>query len=226
MFRYETHLHTLPVSKCARASAKDTVEFYKNAGYDGIFITNHFLDGYIDIDPNLPYDKRIDFYFSGYEEAASLGRELGIKVFCGVELSYGGTDFLVYGLDKQWFLAHPEIERMKKSEELALMASCGGLVIQAHPFRDASYIDHIRLFPKSVEGVEVYNGCRNDFENEMARLYAEHYGLIPFAGTDNHRAGLQKTFGGMESETPIDSVEKFILGVREGRLKPFKAVIE
>lgn len=226
MFKYETHLHTLPVSKCARSSVSQTVEFYKSAGYDGIFLTNHFLDGYIDIDPALPYEERINFYFGDYEEAKRIGDEIGLKVFCGVELSYGGTDFLVYGLGKEWFLEHPEIEGMKKSEELALMASFGALIIQAHPFRDANYIDHIRLYPKSVEGVEIYNGCRNDFENDMARLYAEHYGLIPFAGTDNHRAGLQKTFGGMESATPVNSVEEFIAGVRNGSVVPFKAVIE
>ena len=63
MFKYETHLHTLPVSKCARSSVSQTVEFYKSAGYDGIFLTNHFLDGYIDIDPTLPYEERINFYF-------------------------------------------------------------------------------------------------------------------------------------------------------------------
>ena len=43
-FLYETHLHTSPVSKCASASVKDSLEFYKSIGYDGVFITNHFID--------------------------------------------------------------------------------------------------------------------------------------------------------------------------------------
>ena len=47
MYKYETHCHTAPVSKCGKASVKDTVSFYKQLGYDGIFITNHFLDGNI-----------------------------------------------------------------------------------------------------------------------------------------------------------------------------------
>ena len=51
MFRYETHLHTRPVSLCAQKSVRENIEFYKSAGYDGVFITNHFLDG------NLNYDK-------------------------------------------------------------------------------------------------------------------------------------------------------------------------
>ena len=46
-FKYETHCHTSPVSKCAKASVEETVRFYQSIGYDGLFITNHFLDGNI-----------------------------------------------------------------------------------------------------------------------------------------------------------------------------------
>ena len=41
-------------------------------------------------------------------------------------MSYKGTDFLVYGLDKDWYLAHPEIMDMKKSEELTFLRENGG----------------------------------------------------------------------------------------------------
>ena len=67
-YRYDTHVHTAPVSRCARASVRETVEFYRNKGFDGIFIANHFLDGNINIDPSEPYEKKIEFYFSDYEE--------------------------------------------------------------------------------------------------------------------------------------------------------------
>ena len=173
MYRYETHLHTLPVSKCAKASVLDNLKAYAALGFTGVFITNHFIDGNIDIDRSLPYEQRIKFYFSDYEEAKRLAPQLGIQVFCGVELSYKGTDFLVYGLDQEWFLQHPEIDGMKKSEELQLLMDAGALVIQAHPYREANYIDHIRLFPRHVHGVEVCNATQSDFRNEMARIYAD-----------------------------------------------------
>ena len=117
MFLYETHLHTSPVSKCARVGVEETLKFYKDIGYDGVFITNHFLDGNLNFDKTRPYNEQIEFYFSDYEEGVKLGKQLGIKVFCGVELSYRGTDFLIYGLDKQWYLAHPEIMEMKKKNK-------------------------------------------------------------------------------------------------------------
>ena len=140
-YKYDTHVHTFPVSRCGRAGVRETLEFYKSKDYDGIFITNHFLDGNLNMDPSEPYEKRIEFYFSDYEEALRIGKEIGLKVFLGVEISYKGTDFLIYGLDKQWYLNHPEIMEMEKSEELPFMMNEGALVIHAHPYREAHYIE-------------------------------------------------------------------------------------
>ena len=146
-------------------------------------------------------------------------------MFCGIEMSLMGTDFLAYGLDKEWFLAHPEIEGMEKREQLSFMMQEGALVIQAHPFREARYIACIRLFPRHVHGVEVYNGCRTDFENQMAEEYAKNYGLLSFAGTDNHSGAMQKTFGGMSSCTPILDERDFVARVKSGEMSIFKKAL-
>ena len=221
MYKYETHLHTAPVSRCGKADVQESLAFYKQLGYDGVFITNHFLDGNINIDDEATYEEKIEFYFSDYEKGIEIGKTLGLRVFCGVELSYGGTDFLVYGLDKAWFLAHPEIMDMKKSQELAFMMEQGALVIQAHPYREAKYIDHIRLFPRQVHGVEVVNANRSESENKMAAVYAENYELIAFAGSDNHRASGQKKLAGICCESPICDVEDFIRKVKNGEAEIF-----
>ncbi|MBO5952730.1 MAG: histidinol phosphatase [Oscillospiraceae bacterium] len=222
MFRYETHLHTAPVSKCARADVRQTVEFYKAIGHAGIFITNHFLDGNINIERSRPYAEKIDFYFSDFEQAVPIGQELGLQVFCGVEMSHRGSDFLVYGPDKQWYLDHPELMDMKKSQQLTLLNEAGALLIQAHPFREASYIDHIRLFPRHVHGVEICNTCRTDFENEMARHYADSYGLLHFAGSDNHTASKQTKLAGMEAVTPLTDEWDFVRRVKAGEMHLFQ----
>jgi hypothetical protein len=221
MYKYETHLHTAPVSKCAKCGVRENLEFYKKLGYDGVFITNHFLDGNVSVDRSLPYNEQIEFYFSDYEEGVRLSKEIGIKVFFGVEISNRGTDFLVYGLDKEWFLSHPEIMQMKKSEELKLFMDSGALVIQAHPFREAGYIDHIRLFPRCVHGVEILNASMNDFVNEMAKHYADSYSLIHFAGSDNHVAGNRSYYAGMETEMPIESEADFVRKVLNGEMRIF-----
>lgn len=221
MYRYETHMHTLPVSRCARYGVRENLEFYRSLGYDGIFITNHFLDGNINIDRSLPYEEKVEFYFSDYYEALKLSEEIGIKVFLGVEISYRGTDFLIYGLDKEWFLAHPEIMDMKKSEELPFLASHGALVIQAHPYRQDRHIDHIRLFPHCIEGVETVNACRTELENRMADIYADAYGFVKTAGTDNHIGSRITHLAGMESDTPLTDEADFIRRIRNQEMKIF-----
>jgi len=223
MYLYETHMHTAPLSACAKASVRDSLTFYHAAGYAGVFMTDHFLDGNIDFSlRELPYSERITRYFAVYEEAKPIGDALGLAVFPGFELSYLGTDFLVYGIDKAWCLAHPDMDRMQKTELLQMLMDDGGLVIQAHPFREAHYIDHIRLFPRHVHGVEVYNACRTDFENELAAQYCKNYGLLPFAGTDNHVGGARPCFGGMATDVPIQDVRAFIDAVFSGAAKPFR----
>lgn len=221
-YLYETHLHTSPVSKCARATVRENLEFYKSLGYAGVFLTDHFIDGNVSADRALSYEERLRFFFSAYEEGARLSEEIGIPVFSGLECSYKGTDFLVYGLDMAWFLSHPEIENMKKTDSLALMMASGALVVQAHPFREASYIDHIRLFPRSVEGIEVFNANRTELENTMAEIYAKQYGLLPFAGSDNHVGARQELLGGMAADRPIRDEADFVARVKRGELCPFR----
>ena len=222
MYKYETHLHTSPVSACASASVRENMEFYKSKGYDGIFITNHFIDGNICHEVRgKSYREMIEFYCSDYEQAKELEKEIGIRVFFGIETTYGGTDFLVYGLDKEWYLSHPEIADMGKSDQLKFFMENGALVIQAHPFREASYIDHIRLFPRCVHGVEVVNASRSVFDNQMAKLYAEKYNLLEFAGSDNHIASRLDRFAGMEADEPIESETDFVQKVKNGQMKYF-----
>lgn len=221
MYKYETHLHTYPVSRCAKANVRESLEFYKSLGYDGVFITNHFLDGNINADKDMPYPEKIHFFFSDFEDGVKIGAEIGIKVFCGAEMSYKGTDFLIYGLDKEWYLAHPQIQEMKKSEELKYLIDNGALVIQAHPCRECAYIDHIRLFPRCVHGVEVINASRTDEENKMAQIYAEFYNLIAFAGSDNHAGGKMTRLAGMCCENPIFSEQDFIEAVKKNEMKIF-----
>ena len=223
IYKYETHLHTSPVSACANASVRDTLEFYKALDYDGVFITNHFVSDniylYNDFDN---YKSKLDFYFSDYDDAVTIGKEIGIKAFLGAEISYKGTDFLVYGLDKDWYYNHPEIMDMKMTDKLELMKEDGAFIVQAHPFHEARYINHIRLFPTNVHAAEVLNTSKLDGQNRMAKLYAEHYNLICFAGSDNH-SGSKRTgaLAGMCSEIEVRDERDFINKAKEGKLRTF-----
>ncbi len=223
MYLYETHCHSGPVSKCAIVDIYQQVDFYKNHGFDGMFVTNHFMKlyGADHCEQNYTeeeYKENLDFYFSDYKKALEYGKEIGIKVFLGVEISHWGTDFLIYGLDKQWYYDHFEITKMGMKELLDYVAECGGFVSQAHPYRDSDYIDHIRLYPKNIQAVEILNGCQRNFVNKMGKAYAEAYGKYITAGSDNHRAENAPMLVAMTSEAPLNSVEDFVNAVKDGTL--------
>lgn len=225
MYIYETHFHTAPTSTCAKVSMRESLEYYKSQGYAGVFTTEHFIDGNFNKDlRDLPYRERIEHFFSATLEAKRIGEEIGITVFPGFEMTmnHAGTDFLVYGIDKDWCLAHEDMDKMPKDELLRLMKDDGALLIHAHPFRSWSKIEFISLCPRLVHGVEIYNACRNGFENTLAKQYCENYRLIPFAGTDNHVGGNRESFGGIATEEPIKDLEDFISLVLSGKAKPFK----
>ena len=232
MYKYETHCHTSPVSYCGRATPEETVQFYHSRGYDGLFITNHFLDGNIAPEAKtLPYQEQIEFYFSDYEKAYAEGKSAGIKVFPAVELSHKGTDFLIYGLYKDWYLSHPEIISMEKTEELLLMKEAGAFIVQAHPYREANYIDHIRLFPRSVHAVEVINSSQPALCNVLPDVYADTYGLKKTAGSDNHFAfrffehsrekGYCLEIAGIQTEQPLSCPEDYAAAVLNGETEIF-----
>ena len=223
MYLYETHVHTSPISACGKASVRETLEYYKSAGYAGVFMTDHFIDANFDrAAKDMTYDERIKHYFSAYEEGKLIGDEIGLSVFPGFEMAYKWAHILVYGIGEEWCLAHTDMDKMSKNDLLPLLEADGALLIQAHPFRNTG--KEIILFPSNVHGVEIYNASRTDFENTLAAQYAENYGLRTFAGSDNHHAGRAGAFGGIATEVPIENFEHFKSIVLEGKYKVFARV--
>lgn len=220
MYKYETHAHTAEVSKCATIPATELVRFYKQMGYSGIFITDHFLNGNTTVPRHLPWKERVERYCEGYEKAYAEGRKIGLDVFFGWEYSYLGTDFLTYGLDKAWLLSYPDLLELSVREYCDLARSEGGFIVHAHPFREDYYIDMIRLIPRNVDAVEVINACRKDFENELADEYADHYGLFKTAGSDNHW-GSMKRYSGIQLSRPLLDVDDMIQAIKKGEIEIF-----
>lgn len=223
-YKYELHCHTALSSLCASASAEELVKMYLANGYSGVFITDHFLNGNACVNRDLPngsYEERVEAFARGYRAVkAAAGEKLDI--FFGFEYSYKGTDVLVYGWD---------IDRLKKLDsilDMSMREFCdyckenGALAVQAHPFREDSYIDHIRLYP-NVEGVEVFNAGRTEKCNELGRCYAEICKKVKTAGSDLHHVS-QKTLGGMIFEEKIASEQQFVKLIREGKGKIFQTV--
>lgn len=221
-YLYETHLHTAESSACASASGAQMVDYYKALGYDGIFVTDHLLPGNSRAKASMPYEEQIEIFCSGYEAAKRRGDAVGLSVFFGVEYSYhGGNHFLLYGVDKTFLLSHPELTTLNTAGVAKLVHEYGGIMVQAHPFREADYVIEHTLQPYACDGVEIVNACNTKEANDMARLYAAHYRLQPSAGSDIHHAPFHKdTLGAIASTERLSSAEDFIRCFRSGVLRP------
>lgn len=213
MYLYEPHLHTAEVSRCASNPAAAQAAFYKNAGFDGMIVTDHFLGGNTTVPSHLPWEERVELFCRGYELAKIEGEKLGLDVFFGWEYSYMGIDFLTYGLDKKWLLKHPDIDKLFINNYLDLVRGDGAYVVHAHPFREEVYIPVIQLMPRKVDAVEILNANRSDFENKLAADYATAYGLTVFAGSDNHR-GSQSRLCGIGINKRPSNIEDFINSIK------------
>ena len=228
-YKYETHLHTSEASACGSSKAADYISVYKRIGYDGIFVTDHFFGGNTCVSFELDWSARIQQYCSGYEaalEEAQKQNEIdggNFKVFFGIEQTFDGDDYLIYGLNKEWLLAHPEIESMNHGQLFEAVSQAGGLMIQAHPFRLRGYMQAIHLHPREVHGIEVYNGGNTPDQNELALAYAKAYDFPMTSGSDIHNITFalenkiegKMNLGGMEFDEPLNNIEDYIRLIKE-----------
>ena len=65
----DTHVHTSQVSPCGKVPAEEMIELYKEAGYGGVIITDHYYKGYFESLGNRPWEEKIQSFLSGYKAA-------------------------------------------------------------------------------------------------------------------------------------------------------------
>lgn len=190
-FLYETHMHTCLASACGKSTGKEHVRFYRDQGYTGIIVTDHFFGGNTSVDRSLPWTDKMDHFWRGYEDAREEGAKVGLDVFFGLEQGFGDDEYLVYGLEKKWMKEHPAMETWNRRELHDHVRNAGGCMIQAHPFRFRDYNRYIRLGGRFVDGVEVANAGNRPEDDARAYRWAKELNLPMTAGSDNHRSPAQ-----------------------------------
>jgi hypothetical protein len=159
-------------------------------GYSGIIVTDHFYHGNTAISRSLPWKEWVKQFCRGYEEAQNEGERRDFDVFFGWEETFDGCDdYLIYGLDKEWLMEHPEVRNWTRGEQYRAVKAAGGCVVQAHPFRQHSHIKRVILSTGCVDAVEAANlGNMEQSYDALAMRYAQKLGLPVTAGSDMHDA--------------------------------------
>ncbi len=219
-YKYETHMHTKEASACGAFWAKEMVQAFQKAGYTGIFVTDHFFNGNCAMSRELPWEEKVELFCKGYENAKAEGDKIGLDVFFGFEYCVEGADFLVYNLDKKWLLENVDVDKWEPRKAFAAMHRGGGFIVHAHPFRERDYINHIHLFPRDVDGVEVINGgqLREPWMNERANIYAMMYELPKTSGSDAHHAD-RLPLCGIETDIRIRQPLDYLELMKNGQIR-------
>lgn len=78
MYKYELHAHTSECDLCAHLSGRELVRLYKDAGYDGMVITDHYFrlfyaDWFSEELKDLTHQQQIARWLKGFREAREEG---------------------------------------------------------------------------------------------------------------------------------------------------------
>lgn len=198
MYRYEMHMHTVEGSLCGCSTVEEMIRAFHALGYAGAVVTNHFLGGNTSVDRSQPWEKIVEEYSRCWYEGQALAKELDFDLLFGVEEGYGeAKEFLVYGLEPDFMLAHPELEHGGLPAWSKAVREAGGVLIYAHPFRQRAYIPDGRVMPDMAyaDGVELYNRANTEEDNaEALRVFGET-DCIRISGSDLHRAQFDGAWG-------------------------------
>ncbi|MBO5270691.1 MAG: hypothetical protein J6B77_07890 [Clostridia bacterium] len=215
MYKTELHCHTAEVSDCGQVSARVLTKSYVEHGYTTVVLTNHlskftYKNSRFD-HSDWSWKQKIDFYMDGFHrfEETAAGK-LHVILGCELRSNLDNNDYLLYGVTEDFLRSLPDMmdERLVVVREE--LHSIGGLIYQAHPFRDTMTVKR----PARLDGIEVFNACNRGFRNVIADQWAEHYGLLKSSGSDFH-ATYQTICGGIETEAPITCREELVASLRD-----------
>lgn len=212
--KIELHFHTKESSPCGKIPAREGVRYFKEAGYNGIAVTDHFNEqvfGY----QKLDWNHIVDQFLVGYNKAYEAGKYYGIQIYLGMEIRFleNDNDYLIYGITEEILRTYPYIYQKSLKEFRSISNLHKLCVIQAHPFRTGC----IPADPNLLDGVEVCNKNSNhNSHNEKAFQWAKDQQMIMTIGTDFHRIeDLQPV--GLEMESLAKSSRELADMLKKGK---------
>lgn len=208
MKKVELHMHTMPVSVCARVTNEQAVARYKEHGYQGLMLANHYTDACCQVN-GISREKWMELYIAQLHEFEKVCADNGMDGYWGVEVSLFApysqvmtskydmdflkrnyADYLLIGADEKFLRETPYICDLDQKDLYALCQQYGILLIQAHPMRACQ--GHTLRDIKYLDGVEINTNfghmvLRGEVSHEQELLQiAKENDLIVTVGGDIH----------------------------------------
>ena len=189
MKKIEMHCHSMGGSSCGTSTFEEIVSAYKEKGFDGVVLTNHYAQyisewgGYA----GKPDNEKVDFFFSLYDGFKAVCEKNGMMAFFGMEVRIvsTGTEYSLLGFDRQFFYDNPRLFELTQKELFDLCEENGVFMYQTHPFREGVQAGD----PRYMHGAEYFNGhFHHQNNNDLAKKFVEENNLAKVVGTDYHHA--------------------------------------
>ncbi len=211
-YKTELHAHSSEVSPCADFTVEQVADRYLEAGYTSLCLTNHFIRHILERGGES-WEEQVDWFLRPVRLMQSyVGARM--HILAGAELRFDDhdNDYLLYGITREFMLAHPYFYEMKLKDFTPLARENGILVIQAHPFRNRMKV----IRPDMIDGIEMFNGhAGHDSRNDLAELWSKKYKLLRTSGSDFHHP--HSVIGaGILTDEPVTSIEQLTEILRTG----------
>lgn len=197
-YKLDMHIHTKESSGCGKVAAADVVRSYKEAGYDGIMITDHYHKTYFDSLGTMKLAEKTEKYLEGYRRARQEGERLGLDVLLGIEFRNveSDNDFLIVGITEEFLFRYPETYLLPLAKAIDFFHEKGMLVIQAHPVRFGMTGQGEKTRKRicwlqcenQLDGIEVYNGNSGWGQDpkDIEAILTRHPDYIRISASDFH----------------------------------------
>ena len=186
----DVHAHASEISRCCKANSYEVLTAAREAGIDGIALTNHYAKKYIKDGDPAGFAKR---YVEAYYNTKKLGEEMGMPVFFGIEVSVEYQNYvhmLVYGVDTDFILKNPEIYDYSLEKLSRTVHENGGVLVQAHPFRgkEGVFAEELLQDVRFIDALEINSHLLypEGHKFDLLSKIAYDAGIILTSGGDYH----------------------------------------
>lgn len=151
------------------------------------------------------------------EPVAHVGREEGLLVLRGVEISTDRGHLLAYGLEDDGWNVWGRNNYLPMDEVIERVNELGGIAVPAHPFREFGLVSLKEglLDLTGIAAVETHNGINLAGDNDLAMQAAACMELPTLGGSDCHK---EEAIGRCATEfsASVTDMASFIAAVRQG----------
>ncbi len=225
IYKYEMHCHTGEFGWCAKVPAKTLVEEYAKAGYQGICISNHYIDFGFQYMPEISWHAKIKRYLKGYHAAVKTAENYDMDIILALELRFKSNvynDYLVFGMDEEFLYRYPKLYSYSPEDFKCLCEDQGLMIFQAHPYRYPCE----PISPFLLDGLEVFNGNpRQENNNHLSLALQKKTGLLPISGSDYHQLQDLAT-GGCVFDRRIRNGKELVELFDKQKKEPLKALYQ